>query len=91
MQRSGSQSSPTLRLCSQWLAERMARLGLAITETLIGEYGKAEVLPAHFWTEVVMPEECQSIPLRLRALEPERIAQPAQYFRLTVLADQGSR
>jgi uncharacterized protein len=27
-----------------WLSERMARLGLAITEVLISEYGKAEVL-----------------------------------------------
>ena len=28
----------------QWLAERMARLGLAVTEVLLAEYGKAEVL-----------------------------------------------
>ena len=28
----------------QWLAERMARLGLAVTEALLCEYGKAEVL-----------------------------------------------
>ena len=28
----------------QWLAERMARLGLAITEVLLSEYGKAEVI-----------------------------------------------
>ena len=28
----------------QWLAERMARLGLAVTEALLCDYGKAEVL-----------------------------------------------
>lgn len=28
----------------QWLADRMAKLGLAVTEVLLGEYGKAEVL-----------------------------------------------
>ncbi|HZE83649.1 MAG TPA: DUF763 domain-containing protein [Puia sp.] len=45
MQRSGSTDLPLhYGYVPQWLAERMARLGLAITETLIGEYGKAEVL-----------------------------------------------
>ena len=28
----------------RWLSERMAKLGLAITEAIISEYGKAEVL-----------------------------------------------
>jgi hypothetical protein len=28
----------------QWLADRMAKLGLAVTEVLLGDYGKAEVL-----------------------------------------------
>jgi hypothetical protein len=45
MKRSGSSDLPLhYGYVPQWLAERMARLGLAITETLIGEYGKAEVL-----------------------------------------------
>jgi hypothetical protein len=45
MKRSGSSDLPLhYGYVPQWLAERMARLGLAITETLLGEYGKAEVL-----------------------------------------------
>ena len=45
MQRSGSSDLPLhYGYVPQWLAERMAKLGLAITETLICEYGKAEVL-----------------------------------------------
>src|SRR6201999_2033998 len=28
----------------QWLAERMAKLGLAVTEALLAEYGKEEVI-----------------------------------------------
>jgi hypothetical protein len=45
MKRSGSSDLPLhYGYVPQWLAERMAKLGLAITETLIGEYGKAEVL-----------------------------------------------
>jgi hypothetical protein len=45
MKRSGSSDLPLhYGYVPQWLAERMAKLGLAITETLISEYGKAEVL-----------------------------------------------
>ncbi|HEY4335356.1 MAG TPA: DUF763 domain-containing protein [Puia sp.] len=45
MKRSGSSDLPLhYGYVPQWLAERMAKLGLAITETLICDYGKAEVL-----------------------------------------------
>lgn len=45
MKRSGSADLPLhYGYVPQWLAERMARLGLAITETILSEYGKAEVL-----------------------------------------------
>src|ERR1017187_716256 len=45
MKRSGSADLPLhYGYVPSWLAERMAKLGLAITETLISEYGKAEVL-----------------------------------------------
>lgn len=45
MKRSGTSDLPLhYGYVPQWLAERMARLGLAITETLLAEYGKAEVL-----------------------------------------------
>ena len=45
MKRSGSADLP-LHYVSvpQWLAERMAKLGLAIVETIISEYGNTEVL-----------------------------------------------
>jgi len=45
MKRSGSSDLPLhYGYVPTWLAERMAKLGLAITETLISEYGKSEVL-----------------------------------------------
>src|SRR6201989_94309 len=45
MKRSGSADLPLhYGYVPQWLAERMARLGLAITESIITEYGKEEVL-----------------------------------------------
>ena len=45
MKRSGSTDLPLhYGYVPQWLAERMGRLGLAITETLLAEYGKSEVL-----------------------------------------------
>lgn len=45
MKRSGSADLPLhYGYVPAWLAERMARLGLAITEVLISEYGKQEVL-----------------------------------------------
>jgi hypothetical protein len=45
MKRSGSADLPLHNgYVPQWLAERMARLGLAITEVLLAEYGKQEVL-----------------------------------------------
>jgi hypothetical protein len=45
MKRSGSADLPLhYGYVPQWLAERMARLGLAITEVLLAEYGKQEVL-----------------------------------------------
>ena len=45
MKRSGSADLPLHNgYVAQWLAERMARLGLAITETLLAEYGRSEVL-----------------------------------------------
>lgn len=45
MKRSGTSDLPLhYGYVPQWLADRMARLGLAITETLLAEYGKAEVL-----------------------------------------------
>ena len=45
MKRSGSADLPLhYGYVPQWLAERMAKLGLAITEVLISEYGKTEVL-----------------------------------------------
>jgi len=45
MKRSGSADLPLhYGYVPKWLAERMARLGLAVTESIITEYGKHEVL-----------------------------------------------
>lgn len=45
MQRSGSADLPLhYGYVPQWLAERMAKLGLAVTETILAEYGKHEML-----------------------------------------------
>ena len=45
MKRSGSADLPLHGgHVPQWLAERMAKLGLAITESIIQEYGKSEIL-----------------------------------------------
>jgi hypothetical protein len=45
MNRSGSADLPLHNgYVPVWLAERMARLGLAVTEVLLAEFGKAEVL-----------------------------------------------
>lgn len=45
MKRSGSADLPLhYGTVPKWLAERMSRLGLAITESIITEYGKEEVL-----------------------------------------------
>lgn len=45
MKRSGSADLPLHNgHVPKWLAERMAKLGLAITESIITEYGKSEVL-----------------------------------------------
>src|SRR5258707_15884119 len=45
MKRSGAADLPLhYGYVPQWLAERMAKLGLAITEVLLSEYGKAEVI-----------------------------------------------
>src|SRR3954462_3768265 len=45
MKRSGSADLPLhYGYVPQWLAERMAKLGLAITEAILADYGKAEVL-----------------------------------------------
>lgn len=45
MKRSGSADLPLhYGQVPQWLAERMAKLGLAITESVITEYGKSEML-----------------------------------------------
>ncbi|HEX9513538.1 MAG TPA: DUF763 domain-containing protein [Puia sp.] len=45
MKRSGSADLPLhYGYVPQWLAERMAKLGLAVTEVLLSEYGKAEVI-----------------------------------------------
>lgn len=45
MKRSGAADLPLhYGYVPQWLAERMARLGLAITEAIITDYGKEEVL-----------------------------------------------
>jgi len=45
MKRSGSADLPLhYGFVPKWLAERMAKLGLAITESVIGEYGKHEML-----------------------------------------------
>ncbi|WP_256009630.1 DUF763 domain-containing protein [Desertivirga xinjiangensis] len=45
MKRSGSADLPLhYGYVPKWLAERMAKLGLAITEAIITEYGKAEIL-----------------------------------------------
>src|SRR5882757_7913678 len=45
MKRSGAADLPLhYGYVPQWLAERMARLGLAITESIITEYGKEEML-----------------------------------------------
>lgn len=45
MKRSGAADLPLhYGYVPQWLAERMARLGLAITESIITEYGKDEIL-----------------------------------------------
>jgi hypothetical protein len=45
MNRSGSADLPLHNgYVPAWLAERMARLGLAVTEVLLAEFGKAEVL-----------------------------------------------
>jgi hypothetical protein len=45
MKRSGSADLPLhYGYVPKWLAERMAKLGLAITETILAEYGKEEML-----------------------------------------------
>ncbi|HWB28009.1 MAG TPA: DUF763 domain-containing protein [Chitinophagaceae bacterium] len=45
MQRSGSADLPLhYGYVPQWLAERMAKLGLAVTESVVMEYGKHEML-----------------------------------------------
>lgn len=45
MKRSGAADLPLhYGYVPQWLAERMARLGLAITEAIIADYGKEEIL-----------------------------------------------
>ena len=45
MKRSGSADLPLhYGTVPKWLAERMSRLGLAITESIITEYGKEEIL-----------------------------------------------
>jgi uncharacterized protein len=45
MKRSGAADLPLHNgYVPRWLAERMARLGLAVTEVLLAEYGKREVL-----------------------------------------------
>lgn len=45
MQRAGSADLPLhYGYVPQWLAERMAKLGLAVTESILMEYGKAEML-----------------------------------------------
>ncbi len=45
MQRSGSADLPLhYGYVPQWLAERMAKLGLAVTESILLEYGKQEML-----------------------------------------------
>src|ERR1051326_1755133 len=45
MKRSGSADLPLhYGYVPQWLAERMAKLGLAITESILIDYGKEEVL-----------------------------------------------
>ena len=45
MKRSGTADLPLHNgYVPRWLAERMGRLGLAITETLLAEFGKAELL-----------------------------------------------
>src|SRR6476659_6743587 len=45
MKRSGSADLPLhYGYVPKWLAERMAKLGLAITESIITEYGKQELL-----------------------------------------------
>src|SRR3982751_5355927 len=45
MKRSGSANLPLhYGYVPQWLAVRMAKLGLAITESIITEYGKNEIL-----------------------------------------------
>lgn len=45
MKRSGSADLPLhYGYVPKWLSERMAKLGLAITESIIQEYGKAEIL-----------------------------------------------
>src|SRR6195952_4210415 len=53
MKRSGSADLPLhYGHVPKWLAERMAKLGLAITESIITEYGKEEILrrlSAPFW------------------------------------------
>jgi hypothetical protein len=45
MKRSGSADLPLhYGYVPQWLAERMAKLGLAITESIATEYGQQEIL-----------------------------------------------
>ncbi|HEY8970339.1 MAG TPA: DUF763 domain-containing protein, partial [Puia sp.] len=45
MNRSGAADLPLhYGYVPQWLAERMAKLGLAITETLVMDYGRTEVI-----------------------------------------------
>jgi hypothetical protein len=45
MKRSGSADLPLhYGHVPKWLAERMAKLGLAITESILTEYGKEEML-----------------------------------------------
>src|SRR6201994_159996 len=45
MKRSGAADLPLhYGYVPQWLADRMAKLGLAVTEALLAEYGKEEVI-----------------------------------------------
>src|SRR3954465_10829875 len=67
MKRSGSADLPLhYGYVPKWLAERMAKLGLAITESIIREYGKNEILRRlsdPFWFQsfgAVMGMDCHS-------------------------------
>ncbi len=59
MKRSGSADLPLhYGYVPKWLAERMAKLGLAITESIIADYGKTEVLRRlsdPFWFKASAP------------------------------------